>query len=102
MTKKGRNCGLLVGFKERPAFEFPQFPAEGPKLNSILAKDAPEKYTLTDRENCAFVGARRCLNLLHGFSSAMAVDCIRAHAGRRIAVCRHARGPGVCGRSPGV
>jgi DNA (cytosine-5)-methyltransferase 1 len=39
---------FLVGFKERRAFEFPQFPAEGPKLNSILDKDVPEKYTLTD------------------------------------------------------
>jgi len=39
---------FLVGFKERRTFEFPQFPAEGPKLNSILEKDVPEKYTLTD------------------------------------------------------
>ncbi len=39
---------FLIGFKERRAFEFPQFPAEGPKLNSILDKDVPEKYTLTD------------------------------------------------------
>ncbi|HUZ07181.1 MAG TPA: DNA cytosine methyltransferase [Candidatus Paceibacterota bacterium] len=39
---------FLVGFKERRSFEFPQFPAQGPKLNSILEKDVPEKYTLTD------------------------------------------------------
>jgi DNA (cytosine-5)-methyltransferase 1 len=39
---------FLVGFKEKRAFEFPQFPVEGPKLNSILDKDVPEKYTLTD------------------------------------------------------
>ena len=39
---------FLVGFKERRAFEFPQFPVEGPKLNSILDKDVPEKYTLSD------------------------------------------------------
>ena len=39
---------FLVGFKERRGFEFPQFPVEGPKLNSILDKDVPEKYTLTD------------------------------------------------------
>jgi DNA (cytosine-5)-methyltransferase 1 len=39
---------FLVGFKEQRTFEFPQFPTEGPKLNSILDKDAPEKYTLTD------------------------------------------------------
>ena len=39
---------FLVGFKECRDFEFPQFPAEGPKLNSILESDVPEKYTLTD------------------------------------------------------
>ncbi len=39
---------FLVGFKERRNFEFPQFPAEGPKLNSIFEKDVPDKYTLTD------------------------------------------------------
>ena len=39
---------FLVGFKERRGFEFPQFPAEGPKLNSIFEKNVPEKYTLTD------------------------------------------------------
>lgn len=39
---------FLVGFKPGRAFEFPEFPAEGPKLASILDPDAPEKYTLTD------------------------------------------------------
>jgi DNA (cytosine-5)-methyltransferase 1 len=39
---------FLVGFKEPRYFEFPQFPADGPKLNSILDKDVPDKYTLTD------------------------------------------------------
>ena len=39
---------FLVGFKERRAFEFPRFPAEGPKLESILETDVPDKYTLTD------------------------------------------------------
>lgn len=39
---------FLVGFKERRVFEFPAFPAEGPKLDSILETDVPEKYTLTD------------------------------------------------------
>ncbi len=39
---------FLVGFREPRYFEFPQFPAEGPKLNSILEKDVPDKYTLTD------------------------------------------------------
>jgi DNA (cytosine-5)-methyltransferase 1 len=38
---------FLVGFKERRTFEFPEFPAEGPKLDSILEKDVPEKYTLS-------------------------------------------------------
>lgn len=39
---------FLVGFKEKRTFEFPQFPAEGPKLESILETDVPDKYTLTD------------------------------------------------------
>ena len=39
---------FLVGFKPGRAFEFPEFPAEGPKLESILDPDVPEKYTLTD------------------------------------------------------
>jgi len=39
---------FLVGFKERRGFEFPQFPAEGPKLETILEDNPPEKYTLTD------------------------------------------------------
>jgi DNA (cytosine-5)-methyltransferase 1 len=39
---------FLVGFKERRGFEFPEFPAAGPKLESILEDNVPEKYTLTD------------------------------------------------------
>ncbi len=39
---------FLVGFKPGRAFSFPKFPAEGPKLASILDPDVPEKYTLTD------------------------------------------------------
>ncbi len=39
---------FLVGFRERRAFEFPEFPAESPKLESILDADVPDKYTLTD------------------------------------------------------
>jgi DNA (cytosine-5)-methyltransferase 1 len=39
---------FLVGFKPGRAFEFPEFPAEGPKLASILDPNPPEKYTLTD------------------------------------------------------
>jgi DNA (cytosine-5)-methyltransferase 1 len=39
---------FLVGFKESRGFEFPEFPAQGPKLETILQDDVPEKYTLTD------------------------------------------------------
>jgi DNA (cytosine-5)-methyltransferase 1 len=39
---------FLVGFKERRTFEFPAFPAQGPKLESILETDVSDKYTLTD------------------------------------------------------
>ena len=35
---------FLVGFKERRTFEFPQFPKGGPKLESILETDVPDKY----------------------------------------------------------
>lgn len=40
---------FLVGFREPRHFEFPSFPAEGPKLASILERDVPEKYTLSDK-----------------------------------------------------
>jgi DNA (cytosine-5)-methyltransferase 1 len=39
---------FLVGFKDWRPFEFPEFPAEGPKLSSILDPNPPDKYTLTD------------------------------------------------------
>lgn len=39
---------FLVGFKPWRHFEFPDFPAAGPKLHTILEKDVPQKYTLTD------------------------------------------------------
>ena len=39
---------FLVGFKPGRAFEFPEFPAEGPRLASILDPDVPDKYTLAD------------------------------------------------------
>jgi DNA (cytosine-5)-methyltransferase 1 len=39
---------FLVGFREWRDFEFPPFPVEGPKLESILEEKPPEKYTLTD------------------------------------------------------
>lgn len=39
---------FIVGFKPSRFFEFPQFPKDGPKLESILEPAVPEKYTLTD------------------------------------------------------
>ncbi len=42
------NASFSSAFRERRAFEFPEFPAEGPKLESILETDVPDKYTLTD------------------------------------------------------
>lgn len=39
---------FLVGFREPRYFEFPEFPKEGPKLESIFEKNVPEKYTLSD------------------------------------------------------
>jgi DNA (cytosine-5)-methyltransferase 1 len=39
---------FIVGFREHRHFEFPSFPTEGPKLETILDADVPEKYTLTN------------------------------------------------------
>lgn len=39
---------FLVGFREPRYFEFPEFPKIEPKLASILERDVPDKYTLTD------------------------------------------------------
>ena len=39
---------FFVGFREPRHFEFPEFPREGPKLETILDTEVPEKYTLTD------------------------------------------------------
>ncbi|MBI5686714.1 MAG: DNA (cytosine-5-)-methyltransferase [Verrucomicrobia bacterium] len=39
---------FLVGFKPWRYFEFPEFPAEGPTLGTILDADVLEKYTLSD------------------------------------------------------
>jgi DNA (cytosine-5)-methyltransferase 1 len=39
---------FLVGFREKRSFEFPEFPTEGPKLESILNAEVPDKYTLSD------------------------------------------------------
>ena len=48
VVPQSRQRIFLVGFKPGRAFEFPEFPAEGPKLASILDPDAPDKYTLTN------------------------------------------------------
>src|SRR5215831_8862353 len=39
---------FIIGFREKRYFEFPQFPAEGPKLESILDPNPDPKYTLTN------------------------------------------------------
>ena len=39
---------FIVGFKSPVEFEFPEFPAEGPKLDAILDSRVDDKYTLTD------------------------------------------------------
>ena len=39
---------FLVGFREPRYFEFPKFPAEGPKIGSILEHKPDDKYTLSD------------------------------------------------------
>ena len=39
---------FIVGFREPRHFEFPEFPSQGPLLGSILEKNVPSKYTLTD------------------------------------------------------
>jgi hypothetical protein len=33
---------------EQSHFEFPEFPAEAPKLDTILDAEVPDKHTLTD------------------------------------------------------
>lgn len=48
VVPQNRQRIFLVGFKPGRAFDFPDFPAEGPKLASILDPGAPDKYTLTD------------------------------------------------------
>ncbi|MES2705428.1 MAG: DNA (cytosine-5-)-methyltransferase [Verrucomicrobiota bacterium] len=40
---------FLVGFREPRDFSFPQPPARGPVLKSILDSNPPDKYTLTDK-----------------------------------------------------
>ena len=40
---------FLIGFREPRYFEFPELPREGPKLESILERRVPDKYTLSDK-----------------------------------------------------
>lgn len=39
---------FFVGFRDRRHFDFPEFPKDRPKLSTILERDPPAKYTLTD------------------------------------------------------
>jgi DNA (cytosine-5)-methyltransferase 1 len=39
---------FIVGFSKPRKFEFPSFPKEGPKLETILENEVAEKYTLSD------------------------------------------------------
>jgi DNA (cytosine-5)-methyltransferase 1 len=39
---------FLVGFREKRYFEFPEFPAEGPRLSTILEANPDPRYTLTE------------------------------------------------------
>lgn len=48
VVPQNRQRIFLVGFKPGRYFEFPEFPAEGPKLETILDDKVPDKYTLTD------------------------------------------------------
>jgi DNA (cytosine-5)-methyltransferase 1 len=48
LVPQHRERVFIVGFKEPRFFEFPKFPAKGPKLKKILAKQVLEKYTLSD------------------------------------------------------
>lgn len=48
VVPQNRERVFLVGFREPRRFEFPEFPAEGPKLRTILEPKPAEKYTLTD------------------------------------------------------
>jgi DNA (cytosine-5)-methyltransferase 1 len=48
LVPQRRERMFLVGFREPRYFEFPKFPAEGPKLRTILDSDVDDKYTLSD------------------------------------------------------
>jgi DNA (cytosine-5)-methyltransferase 1 len=48
VVPQNRQRIFLIGFKPSRYFEFPNFPDEGPKLETILEEKTPDKYTLTD------------------------------------------------------
>jgi DNA (cytosine-5)-methyltransferase 1 len=48
LVPQNRERIFLVGFKDKREFKFPDFPSEGPRLELILDKNVPPKYTLTD------------------------------------------------------
>jgi DNA (cytosine-5)-methyltransferase 1 len=48
LVPQNRERIFLVGFREPRSFEFPVFPDQGPKLETILEKNPDPKYTLTD------------------------------------------------------
>lgn len=48
VVPQNRERIFLVGFREKRSFEFPIFPDEGPKLETILEKKPDPKYTLSD------------------------------------------------------
>lgn len=48
MVPQHRERVYIVGFREPTYFEFPELPNLKPKFKSILEKNIPEKYTLTN------------------------------------------------------
>lgn len=48
VVPQNRERIFLVGFREPRSFEFPVFPDEGPRLETILETTPDPKYTLTD------------------------------------------------------
>ncbi|MFU8892695.1 MAG: DNA (cytosine-5-)-methyltransferase [Luteolibacter sp.] len=48
VVPQNRERIFIVGFREPRSFEFPVFPEQGPKLETILEKNPEPKYTLND------------------------------------------------------
>ena len=67
---------FFVGFREWRYFEFPQFPADGPKLGSILEAEPLAKYTLTDHLwNYLQRYAEKHRAAGNGFGFGLAIEC---------------------------